>query len=69
MGGGSRDKGCNWKESVSAMSIIIHSSFQNGWSSLMWACRNGHADVAKILVLDGALVNDQNKVSITSPAQ
>ena len=51
------------------MSIIIHSSLQNGNSSLMWACRNDHAEVVKILVSAGAHVNDQNQVSSTSPAQ
>ena len=54
---------------VSGMSIIIHSSLQDGTSSLMWACLNGHAEVVKILVSAGAHVNHQNKVSSTSPAQ
>ena len=54
---------------VSGMSIIIHSSLQNGYSSLMWACENGHAEVVRILVSAGTHVNDQNKVSNTSPAQ
>ena len=51
------------------MSIIIHSSLQYGWSSLMVACWNGHAEVVKILLSAGAHVNDQDKVSSTSPAQ
>ena len=51
------------------MSIIIHSSLQDGWSPLMKACENGNAEVVKILVSAGAHVNDQNKVSSTSPAQ
>ena len=54
---------------VSGMSIIIHSSLQDGWSSLMWACYNGHAEVVKILESAGAHVNDQNRVSSTSSAQ
>ena len=54
---------------VSGMSIIIHSSFQYGISSLMMACGNGRAEVVKILVSAGAHVNHQNKVSSTSPAQ
>ena len=55
---------------VSGMSIIIHSSLQNGYSSLMMrACRNGHAEVVKILVSAGAHVNHQDEVSSTSPAQ
>ena len=54
---------------VSGMSIIVHSSLQNGRSSLMWACWKGHAEVVKILLSAGAHVNDQNKVSSTSPAQ
>ena len=54
---------------VSGMSIIIHSSLQDGWSSLMVACRKGHAEVVRILVSAGAHVNDLNKVSSTSPAQ
>ena len=54
---------------VSGMSIIIHSSLQGGTSSLMLACRYGHAEVLRILVTAGAHVNDQNKVSSTSPAQ
>ena len=53
---------------VSGVSIIIHPSLQNGWSSLMLACRVGHAKVVRILVSAGAHVNDQKKVS-TSPAQ
>ena len=54
---------------VSGMSIIIHSSLQYGWSSLMEACIYGHAEVVRILVSAGAHVNDQNKVSSTSSAQ
>ena len=54
---------------VSGMSIIIHSSLQDGRSSLMWACMNGHAEVVKILVSAGAHVNYQNEVSSTSSAQ
>ena len=55
---------------VSGMSIIIlYSSLQDGWSSLMRACRYGHAKVVRILLLAGAHINDQEKVSSTSPAQ
>ena len=54
---------------VSGMSIIIHSSLQDGTSSLMLACRLGHVEVVRILVSAGAHVNDQDKVSSTSPAQ
>ena len=54
---------------VSRMSIVIHSSLQDGTSSLMLAYGNGHAEVVKILVSAGADVNHQNKVSSTSPAQ
>ena len=54
---------------VSGMSIIVHSSLQYGTSSLMVACRNGNAEVVRILVSAGAHVNHQNKVSSTSPAQ
>ena len=52
---------------VSGMSIIIHLSLQYSWSSLMWACRYGHAEVVKILVSAGAPVNDHKKVSSTRP--
>ena len=51
------------------MSIIIHSSLQYGYSSLMEACYSGDAEVVKILVSAGAHVNDQDKVSSTSSAQ
>ena len=51
------------------MFIIMHLSLQDGTSSLMVACKNGHAEVVRILVSAGAHVNDQNKVSMTSPAQ
>ena len=54
---------------VSGMSIIIHSSLQYGTSSLMLACRKGHAEVVKILVSAGAHVDHQDKVSSTSPVQ
>ena len=54
---------------VSGMSIIIHSSIQHGYSSLMRACRYGNAGVARILVSAGAHVNHQKNVSSTSPAQ
>ena len=47
----------------------IHSSLQDGWSSLMLACSdgNGNAEVVRILVSAGAHVNHRNKVSSTSP--
>ena len=48
---------------VSGMSIIIHSSLQGTWSSLMLACSKGHAEVVKILVSPMAHVNYQDKVS------
>ena len=54
---------------VSGMSIIIQSSLQFGTSSLMEACKHGHAEVVRILVSAGAHVNDQKMVSSTSPAQ
>ena len=54
---------------VSGMSIIVHSSLQYGTSSLMEACEKGQAEVVRILVSAGAHVNDQDKVSSTSPAQ
>ena len=54
---------------VSGMSIIIHSSLQDGWSSLMDACFNGNAEVVKILLSAGVHVNGQSKVSSTTPAQ
>ena len=54
---------------VSGMSIIIHSSLQNGYSSLMLACYSGHAEVVRILISAGAHFNHQDKVSSTSPAQ
>ena len=54
---------------VSGMSIIVHSSLQDGTSSLMWACRNDHAEVVRILLSAGAHFNDQNRVSSTSSAQ
>ena len=54
---------------VSGMSITMHSSLQNGTSSLMEACKYGHAEVVRILVSAGAYVNEQDKVSSTSSAQ
>ena len=51
------------------MSIIKHSSLQAGNSSLMVACRAGHAEVVRILLSAGAHVNDQSKVRSTSLAQ
>ena len=51
------------------MSIIISSSLQDGDSSLMCACSEGHAEVVRMLISAGAHVNDQDKVSSTSPAQ
>ena len=54
---------------ISGMSIIIHSLLQKGNSSLMEACRNGNAEVVRILLRHGADVNLQDMVSSTSPAQ
>ena len=58
---------------ISGMSIIIQSFLQDGWSSLMRACHSpcvyGRSEVVRILVSAGAHVNDQNKVSSTSPIQ
>ena len=49
--------------------IMLHSSLQDGSSSLMLACRYVHAEVVRILVSAGSHVNDQDKVSSISPAQ
>ena len=58
-----------WGWDVSGMSIIIHSSLQSEYSSLIWACMNNHANVVSTLVVFGkADVNLQNEVSRTSPA-
>ena len=54
---------------VSGMSIIIHLSLQDGTSSLMEACKNGHVEVVQLLLKKGANVNHQDNVSSTSPAQ
>ena len=53
------------------MFIIISSSLQDRDSSLMLmlACEGGHAEVVRMLLLAGAHVNHQDKVSGTSPAQ
>ena len=51
------------------MSIIIHSSLQDGTSSLMEACRNDNAEVVQKLLDKGADVNARDKVSSTSPVQ
>ena len=48
------------------MSIIIHSSFQYGRSSLMWASEKGHEEVVKILLSAGAQVDLQDNVSSIS---
>ena len=45
------------------------SSLQDGWSSLILACLEGHAEVVRMLLSAGAQVNDQAKVSNSSPAQ
>ena len=67
--GKSRDRGCNGEEDVSAMSKIRHPSLQDEWSSLTLASWKGHAEIVRILVSAGAHINDQDKVSSTSPAQ
>ena len=54
---------------VSGFSIIIHSSLQDGTSSLMLACKNGHEKFVKILLDNKADVDHQDNVSGTSPAQ
>ena len=40
----------------------MHSSLQDGWSSLLLACRIGHEEVVKILLSAGAQINHQDKV-------
>ena len=52
---------------VSGMSIIMHSSLQDGTSPLMWACRTANAEVVRIFISAGAHVNDQDNVSSTRP--
>ena len=49
------------------MSIIISSSLQDGWSSLMMACEKGHAEVVRMLLSAGAHVDYHIAVSCTSP--
>ena len=51
------------------MFLECPSSLQDGVSSLMWACDRGHAEVVRMLLSAGAQVNDQDKVSYSSPAQ
>ena len=73
------DPSCCSSVGVSSVSImelcdvmfskIISSYLQDGWSSLMLACENGHTEVVRMLLSAGAHVNHQSKVSSTSPAQ
>jgi len=37
--------------------------YQNGWSSITFACGRGHMDVIKLLMDRGANINLQNKAS------
>ena len=54
---------------VSCTAMIMFSSPQHGWSSLMFASHNGHLEVMIMLLSAGANVDLQNKVSTTSPSQ
>ena len=49
--------GCFWN-------VYNHTSLQDGSSSLMVACMNGHAEVVRMLVSAGAHINHQNEVVV-----
>ncbi|KAL5516433.1 hypothetical protein EMCRGX_G001763 [Ephydatia muelleri] len=46
--------------------VLSPSHVMDRWSSLMWACVFGNAEVVKILVSAGAHVNDQSKYGTSS---
>ena len=54
---------------VSCSAMIMFSSYQDGWSSLLFAYRHGHHEVVKMLLSAGANIDLQDKVSTTSPSQ
>ena len=39
---------------------------QYGWSPLTWACNYGSSDIVKLLIDNGANINDKDKVSSDS---
>ena len=62
----------NEKDGVSYIldnDIVIDNRFdvfgmqQEGMTSLMWSCNNGHLDIVNVLIDNGADVNDKNNVS------
>ena len=54
---------------VSCSAMIMFSSVQNGWSSLMMASQKGHHEVVKVLLSVDANVDLLTKVSSTSTSQ
>ena len=54
---------------VFCSTMIMFSSLQDGWSSLMVASQNGHHEVVKVLLSDGAKIDLQDEVSSTSSSQ
>ena len=53
---------------VSCSAMIMFSSLQVGWSSLLVASENGHHEVVKVLLSAGANVDLQNEVSTSGPS-
>ena len=55
--------------SCTDMILILFSSPQDGWSSLMFASQKGHNELVNILISASAKVDLHNLVSITSSSQ
>ena len=41
----------------------VFGMLQEGMTSLMWSCNNGHLDIVNVLIDNGADVNDNDNVS------
>lgn len=46
--------------------IAPNAAESNGWTPLMWAARNGHSEIAKMLMVSGAFPNAVNKYGYTA---
>jgi ankyrin repeat protein len=59
------DPGLNFLYSEAGLVYVEKSDLKLGRTALMWAARNGHADIVRLLVNSGSNVNAKDKVGLT----
>ncbi|KAF0728414.1 hypothetical protein Ae201684_013777 [Aphanomyces euteiches] len=55
------------REMLASGDVDVHATDQHGWNGLHWAASQGHGDILKFLLQQGAAVNTVEPVHLWSP--